>query len=57
MWAVSESRPASVRLLLERGAEAGVRTRVGQAPSRRAPNPGGSHGVGIVRSGWPARGF
>ena len=58
MWAVRENRPASARLLLERGAEADVRTRVGQAPARRPPNAGGgSHGVGIVRSGWPDRGF
>jgi uncharacterized protein len=58
MWAVRENRPDSVKLLLARGAETDVRTRIGQAPARRPPNAGGgSHGAGIVRSGWPDRGF
>jgi ankyrin repeat protein len=58
MWAVRANHPAAVRLLVEHGAEVNARTRIGKAPARRPPNAGGgSHGVGIVRGGWPDRGF
>jgi ankyrin repeat protein len=58
MWAVRENRPDSFKLLLAHGAELDVRTRIGKTPAPRPPNAGGgSHGAGIVRSGWPERGF
>ena len=58
MWAVRENRADSVKLLLAHGAELDVRTRIGKTPAPRSPNAGGgSHGAGIVRSGWPERGF
>ena len=58
MWAVRENRSASAKLLLDRAAELDVRTRIGKTPASRPPNAGGgSHGAGIVRSGWPDRGF
>ena len=58
MWAVREDHPGAVQLLLTRGAEVDARTRTGTAPARRPPGAGGgSHGVGIVRSGWPDQGF
>jgi ankyrin repeat protein len=58
MWAVRENHSAAVQLLLEHGAEVNARTRTGTAPARRPPGAGGgSHGVGIVRSGWPDQGF
>ncbi len=58
MWAVRANHPESVDLLIHRDAEINARTRKGQAPPRRAPDSGGgSHGVGIVRSGWPDRGY
>jgi ankyrin repeat protein len=58
MIAVREDRAAAVKLLLEHGAEVDAVTRVGKAPARRPPGAGGgSHGVGIVRSGWPDRGY
>ncbi len=61
MWAVRSNHPAAVQVLLEHGAEVSANTRTGQAPARRLPldggGPGGgSHGLGIVRGGWPARG-
>ena len=61
MWAVRSNHPAAVQVLLEHGAEVNARTRTGQAPARRLPldggGPGGgSHGLGIVRGGWPERG-
>jgi ankyrin repeat protein len=58
MWAVRSNAPAAVQLLIEYGAEINARTRIGKAPAARPPGAGGgSHGVGIVRSGWPERGF
>ncbi|MBV9398749.1 MAG: ankyrin repeat domain-containing protein [Bryobacterales bacterium] len=58
MWAVRENRPLSVRLLLDHGAQVDISTRIGKRPAARPPNAGGgSHGAGIVRSGWPERGF
>ncbi len=58
MWAVRENHPAAVHLLLEHGADVNAKTRTGKAPAPRPPGAGGgSHGVGIVRSGWPEQGF
>jgi ankyrin repeat protein len=58
MWAVRTNSPAAVQLMIEYGAEIDARTRVGKAPAARPPGAGGgSHGVGIVRSGWPDQGF
>jgi ankyrin len=58
MWAVRANHPAEVQLLIEYGAEVNAPTRTGKAPAVRPPGAGGgSHGVGIVRSGWPDRGF
>jgi len=61
MWATRSNHPAAAQVLLEHGAEVNARTRTGQAPARRLPldggGPGGgSHGLGIVRGGWPERG-
>jgi len=48
---------ALVRLLLDRGASIEAATRVGVRPAARPPGTGGgSHGVGIVRSGVPSQG-
>ena len=58
MWAVRANSPAAVELLIEYGAGINARTRIGKAPAARPPGAGGgSHGVGIVRSGWPEQGF
>jgi ankyrin repeat protein len=58
MWAVRSNFPAAVQTFLEYGAEINARTRTGKTPATRPPGAGGgSHGVGIVRSGWPERGF
>jgi ankyrin repeat protein len=57
MWAVRTDNAAAVKLLLERGASIEARTRVGARPAARPPGAGGgSHGVGIVRSGVPPQG-
>jgi ankyrin repeat protein len=58
MFAVRETSPAIVDLLIKKGASINVRTRTGATPAFRPANPpgGGSHGVGIVRSGLPERG-
>jgi ankyrin repeat protein len=57
MWAVRENHPALVKLLIERGASVEARTRIGAKPAARPPGAGGgSHGVGIVRSGVPPQG-
>jgi uncharacterized protein len=58
MIAVRDNNAAAVRALLDHGADANAATRTGKAPARRPPGAGGgSHGVGIVRSGWPATGY
>ncbi len=58
MWAVRSNFPAGVQIMLEYGAEINARTRTGKTPAPRPPGAGGgSHGVGIVRSGWPEQGF
>jgi uncharacterized protein len=58
MWAVRSNFPAGVQIMLEYGAEINARTRTGKTPAIRLPGAGGgSHGVGIVRSGWPEQGF
>ena len=58
MIAVRENNAAVVRLLLDHGADVNAATRVGKTPARRPPGAGGgSHGLGIVRSGWPGRGY
>ena len=58
MWAVRSNHPEEVQLLLEYGAEVNTATRIGATPARRPPGAGGgSHGVGIVRGGWPDRGY
>jgi ankyrin repeat protein len=61
MWAVRENHAAAAQALLEHGADVNARTRTGKTPNRRLPMAGGgpgggSHGVGIVRGGWPERG-
>jgi len=61
MWAVRSNHAEAVQVLLDHGAEVNAYTRTGQAPARRLPldggGPGGgSHGLGIVRGGWPERG-
>jgi ankyrin repeat protein len=58
MIAVRENKSAAVRLLLDRHSEVNAATRIGKTPERRPPGAGGgSHGVGIVRGGWPDRGY
>jgi uncharacterized protein len=58
MWAARSNFPAGVQIMLEYGAEINARTRTGKTPAIRLPGAGGgSHGVGIVRSGWPEQGF
>jgi hypothetical protein len=57
MWAVRSDSAAIARLLLARGASLEARTRTGAKPAARPPGAGGgSHGVGIVRSGVPPQG-
>lgn len=57
MVAIRENEPTMARVLLEHGAEVNARTKVGEKPARRpAGAGGGSHGVGIIRSGIPANG-
>jgi ankyrin repeat protein len=58
MWAVRANHPEAADLLIHRDAEINARTRKGVPPPRHAPDSGGgSHGLGIVRSGWPERGY
>ena len=58
MMAVRENQADTVKLLLSRGAEVDAATRAGKTPTRRPPGAGGgSHGAGIVRGGWPDRGY
>jgi ankyrin repeat protein len=57
MWAVSRDDPAIMKLLIAKGATIDAATRIGQKPDVRPPGTGGgSHGVGIVRSGVPPQG-
>jgi ankyrin repeat protein len=57
MWAVRVNDAPLVKLLLEHGASIEAKTRVGERPAVRPPGAGGgSHGVGIVRSGVPPQG-
>jgi ankyrin repeat protein len=59
MLAVRENHPDAVRVLIERGAELNVHTRIGPTPAFRPPCKGtgcGSEGVGINRGGIPDRG-
>jgi ankyrin repeat protein len=58
MWAVRSNHPEAVDLLIHHDAEINARTRKGDPPARRGPDSGGgSHGLGIVRGGWPERGY
>jgi ankyrin repeat protein len=58
MFAVRANDLAVVRLLIDRKADVNAQTRTGKPPAWRRPGAGGgSHGVGIVRGGWPARGM
>jgi ankyrin repeat protein len=58
MWAVRSNHPEVVDLLIHHDAEINARTRKGDPPAWRAPDSGGgSHGLGIVRGGWPERGY
>jgi uncharacterized protein len=57
MWAARRNDTAIMKRMLARGAEPDARTRVGEKPVVRPPGAGGgSHGVGIVRSGVPPQG-
>src|SRR6185503_17701045 len=57
MWAARRNDTAIMKRLLARGADVDARTRVGERPVARPPGAGGgSHGVGIVRSGVPPQG-
>jgi ankyrin repeat protein len=57
MGAVSRDDEAIMKLLIAKGATIDAATRVGQKPVARPPGTGGgSHGVGIVRSGVPPQG-
>ena len=57
MWATRANHTEIMRLLLAAGATVEAFTRAGQKPAVRPPGAGGgSHGVGIVRSGVPPQG-
>jgi uncharacterized protein len=57
MWAVRRNDTAIMKQLLARGAAIEAHTRIGERPAARPPGAGGgSHGVGIVRSGVPPQG-
>lgn len=57
MWAVRHDQPRLVTFLLARGSAIEARTRTAERPAARPPGAGGgSHGVGIVRSGVPPQG-
>jgi ankyrin repeat protein len=57
MWAVGRDDASIMKLLLASGATVDAATRAGEKPAARPPGAGGgSHGVGIVRSGVPPQG-
>lgn len=57
MWAARTDNAATAALLVRHGASLEARTRVAAKPAVRPPGAGGgSHGVGIVRSGVPPQG-
>src|SRR5262249_51193057 len=57
MWAVRAHQRDAIALLLSHGANVNAVTRTGDAPPWVPPNAGGgSHGLGIIRGGWPERG-
>jgi ankyrin len=57
MWAVRSNNVSAAKLLIEHGAQVDAATRVGATPPWTQPNAGGgSHGLGIIRGGWPERG-
>jgi ankyrin repeat protein len=58
MFAARKDRSAVIKTLIEHGADVNAQTRIDKAPEFRPPGAGGgSHGVGIVRGGWPKRGM
>jgi uncharacterized protein len=58
MIAVREDHPDIVKLLVDHRADVNAQTRLGDVPKFRLPSSNaGSHGVGIVRGGWPERGI
>jgi ankyrin repeat protein len=58
VWAIRSNQPALAKILISRDAELNSKTVAGKAPERRPPGAGGgSHGTGIVRGGWPDRGY
>jgi ankyrin repeat protein len=61
MLAAAGGNAEIVADLIKSGADVQVRTRTGPVPERRLPcvRPSGcgSHGVGIVRGGWPEKGI
>ena len=57
MWAVRSNSLPAAKLLIAHGATIDAATRTGATPPWVSPNAGGgSHGLGIVRGGWPERG-
>ena len=57
MWAVRGDDVPIMKLLISKGATINAATRIGGKPVARPPGTGGgSHGVGIVRSGVPPQG-
>lgn len=58
MLAVRENNTAIVQMLIARGADVNAFIKQGEEPDFRPPGAGGgSHGVGIVRGGWPEQGM
>lgn len=58
MIAVREDHPDIVQVLINHKADVNAQTRLGDVPKFRLPSSNrGSHGTGIVRGGWPARGM
>jgi len=58
MFAVRRNHPDVVQLLIKQGADVNAQTRIDKAPEFRPPGAGGgSHGIGIVRGGWPKQGY